>query len=228
MRAFHANVCRLLCVMAAVLAGCAGPTYGGHTPLSGVPDCRTKPLSGNLRIYIFHNYAAEVFELHDGGLSISEYSPTAFWDLPKEGSRLPASWDTQALLGARGPKDTDEEFYPPLSRRMDVGKWASGVAPRNSSANAVVVHGPHIDRRIQGSAGFSIAALAWNADTSLLAVLEDTYDTTVRGFKDLISPHPVPYADFLLTVYDVNSGDAVCQALLIRDARYSASKIAWN
>ena len=197
--------------------------------LSGVQDCRTKPLPGNLRIYIFHNYAAEVFELHDGGLSISEYSPSAFWDLPKEGSRLPAPWDIQALLGAQGP-GSDEEFYPPLSRRVEAGKWASGVVPRHSnlSAKAIVVHGPNVDRRIQGSVGFSIAALAWSADTSLLAVLEDTYDTTTRSFRDFISPHPVPYADFLLTVYRVTSGDVVCQALLIRDARYSASKIAWN
>ena len=182
----------------------------------------------DLQIYIYHSSGPDVFSFHDASVSLSKISSDAFWGLPKEGSRLQDS-SIQAPLEAQRLLAGDEEYVFPVARSASTGRWAAGVVARHSHtyAKAVVVVS-HRGQRLQASAGYSVAALAWNADASLLAVLEDTYETKVRSVRDFVSPHPVPYKNILLTVYDVRSDNVACQSLLLRDARYAASKIAWR
>jgi len=149
-----------------------------------------------------------------------------FDSVPREGSRL--SGQTAAQSRPQDQIAKGEKLVAPYAPSEGGRGWATGIQAADSTGpTAILVRHDQSFRRFDGTQGYYIAALAWNTNSTMLAVLEDTYETKVRGLRDLVSPHPVPYSDVLLTAYQV-SGEVVCRSLLLRDARYAQAKIIWK
>lgn len=71
-----------------------------------------------------------------------------------------------------------------------------------------------------------MGAFAWSPDSSRLAVVEYDYKLMTRSFRDIVSPHPVPYIDMTLIIHQA-TGQRICRAVLVENARYGTVKIEW-
>lgn len=217
-----------LSVVAALLAGCA--TSSTDAQRQGVEECRSSSALEGLRIFVNSSSGPEQYAFGRGSMSVAQLSSEEFLKIPREGSLFEYWSDVYDLPGGESLISDGEEYRLPVARSDRTDRWAAGVTKRGAPwlASAVVVRGPQVTRRLESAGDFSVVALAWSGNFELLARLEGRVENRVRSLSDFLSPHPVPYNDILLTVFDLDSGKEVCRSLLRRNVRYAQSKIVWR
>jgi len=218
----------LLVLVAVWLVACASfpADIGTRSDLQG---CEKNPSLQGLRIYIDQSWKAERIEFDGNGLTRTVLSEDAWKNISSQGSLWDSAQSLQGAFPAQGGRlSTNEKLMLPaaISPNRQFGVAGLAVKESDSRPKSVVIRANGDHRRIAGTPGYSIGAVAWGPGSTRLALVEFNYKTMVRSFRDFVSPHPVPYSDFIVTVYRA-TGEAICQSALVADARYGTSKIEW-
>jgi hypothetical protein len=219
----------LASLVALALAGCASAP---SEPESGrdFPSCEKVSNVEGLRIYIFSSEGAEKIQYGSNGLTRSPLTDRRWTEVPARGSR----WDTKESIkkafpgNEAGPLSIDEKLVLPAASSPNGRQAVAGVNKKNKSdgAQSAVIRADGMHHRITASAGYSMDAFAWSPDSSRLAVVESNYKLMTRGLRDFVSPHPVPYVDMGLIIYQA-PGQPICAMVLVENARYGSSKMEW-
>jgi hypothetical protein len=218
---------KLGAVILLLVFGCSStPTVELRT---GTSACEGRPDLMGLSIYVFHAEANTRFSFdadgltktpvvddatlariprNDPGLNFLTSLQKAF---PKEPSRLP----TGELLGF------------PAASSPDGRKWAAAIISGTDKRTTELVIRNQTDfHRKRNLDGFDLGTLVWSPGSTLLAAIERRSTTSSKSIRDVLSPHPVPYSDIVLTIHR-SSGDVLCQAVLVHGVRYASVRAEW-
>jgi hypothetical protein len=218
----------MLVLVAVWLVACASLPADTRTR-ADLQGCEKIPSLRGLRIYVDQSWKAERIEFDGNGLTRVTLPEDAWKSISPKGSLWDSAQSLQGAFPAQGDRlSAGEKLVLPAAISPNGQFRVAGLAVKegDSSPKSAVIRANGDHHRIAGTPGYSIGAVAWGPDSTRLAFVEYNYKLMVRGFRDFISPHPVPYSDFIVTVYRV-TGEAICQSALVANARYGTSKIAW-
>ena len=209
-------------------------TSCGSTPSkidlrSRVAGCEAVDGLRGLQIYVSHTGEDTKFEFRGDQLlrtSVSGDSPLS--RIPRNDSGM--NW--LESIEERFPREPSrlgngDQLGFPAASSPDGRSWAAAIVTGSAKrTNGLIIrHGSEI-QRLRNLPGFTLETLAWSQDSNMLAAIESRSTTAVSGLKDFFSPHPVPYSDIVVTVYRA-TGESVCQSILMQNARYATTKVAW-
>ena len=195
---------------------------------SEVPSCAGRPDLRGLSVYVFHAERNTSFKFGENGVKTSPVDDSPLTRISRNDSGL----NFLARIQEAFPKEparlpTGEQLGFPAASSRDGTKWAAAIISGTEKRTPELVVRDRGDfRRERNLDGFDLGTLVWSPNSTLLAAIESRSSTSVRSLRDLLSPHPVPYSDFVLTIYRP-SGERVCQSLLEQGVRYATVRAEW-
>lgn len=221
---------KFLVVFALLIQGCSSSAIGEGAQSGVINNCAGRPELDGLHVYVLHSGIADEFSFDKSGMrrvAIKEESKVPYPKIRNDTGRNDVG-HVERIFPNIPPRlpNGDKLGFP--ADGSSGGRWAASVLRNGheSPTDLVVSNGREI-KRISVPSGFAITTLAWNSDSSSLAVIEYSSQTAVKSVLDFISPHPVPYSDIVLAAYRP-SGEFICRAALNLNARYAYAWIAWE
>jgi len=219
---------KLPITVAIYIAGCV-VTPGAVELQPGAPDCGSRSELVGLKIYVDQSAGMVKFAFGSGGISRTNVTDdTPLSRIPRNDPGMNFLEEVQAAFPREpGRLPSGDLVGFPASSSPDGRRWAAAIiADDAGSPKEFVVRDGKDFHRLASTRGLHVATLAWSPDSMSLAVIEWNYQTTIRGFRDFVSPHPVPYSDIALSIYRA-SGELICQSILQTQARYASVRAEW-